>query len=148
MTFLSEAAERLLGQTGEEAVGRDWSEALPLREQDLNQLRSLIALPQGQRFKLPAQVRGADGRNYRMEIEAQDDPRDPARKIFCLYDFSEIYDLRSLLADKARFHDMIGESLAMQIVYKQIQDVAQVEATVLVEGETAATTSRCWSPGS
>ncbi len=136
LTFLSEAAERLLNKKNKEVAGRDWAEALPLGDQDLARLKSLAQLPVGQRAKLPVHVQGDGGRRYWMEIEVQDDPRDPARKIFCLYDVSEIYDLRSLLDERARFHDLIGESAAMQIVYKQIQDVAPVETTVLVEGET------------
>lgn len=136
VNFISETAQSLLGKSNEDVVGRNWSEALPLKSHDLEQLRSLVKTPSDLRTKLPVHLRGANDRNYWMEIEALDDPRDPARKIICLYDVSEIYDLRNLLADKAGFHDMIGDSPAMQMIYKQIQDVAQVETTVLVEGET------------
>ncbi|MGE0102910.1 MAG: sigma 54-interacting transcriptional regulator [Blastocatellales bacterium] len=136
VNFISETAETLLGHSKNDLAERDWSEALPLKATDLENLRSIVMLPQEQRTKLPVHLQGAGGRNYWMEIEALDDPRDPARRIFCLYDVSEIYDLRSLLADKAGFHDMIGDSPVMQIVYKQIQDVAQFESTVLIDGET------------
>ncbi len=136
VNFISETAQSLLGKSNEDAAGQDWSEVLPLKSQDLEHLKSLVKTPSDLRTKLPVHIQGANNRSYWMEIEALDDPRDPARKIFCLYDVSEIYDLRNLLADKAGFHDMIGDSPAMQIIYKQIQDVAQVETTVLVEGET------------
>jgi transcriptional regulator of acetoin/glycerol metabolism len=77
-----------------------------------------------------------DQRHRWLEIEVQDDPRDSQRKYFCLYDVSEIYDLRHLLNEKAKFHELVGDSARMQLVYKQIQDVAVVDATVLIEGET------------
>ncbi|MBL8235321.1 MAG: hypothetical protein JNL98_42890, partial [Bryobacterales bacterium] len=76
------------------------------------------------------------GRRYQLEIEIADDPRNPQRKIFYLYDVSEIYDLRRLLDEKAKFHELIGESTAMRVVFKQARDVAQTDTTVLLEGET------------
>jgi transcriptional regulator with GAF, ATPase, and Fis domain len=36
----------------------------------------------------------------------------------------------------AQFHDRLGKSKAMQAVYQQIRDVARVDSTVLIEGET------------
>jgi DNA-binding NtrC family response regulator len=66
----------------------------------------------------------------------QDDPRDARRRLFFFYDVSEMYDLRRLLNEKAKFHDLIGESGAMQIVFKQIRDIARMDSTVLLGGET------------
>ena len=73
-----------------------------------------------------------------MEVDVQDDPRDPPAKIFFLYDVSEIYDLRRLLNEKAQFHDLVGKSEPMQQVYQQIGDLAKVDSTVLIEGETGS----------
>jgi DNA-binding NtrC family response regulator len=44
--------------------------------------------------------------------------------------------LRRLLDERAQFHDLLGKSKAMQLVYQQIRDVARVDSTVLIEGET------------
>ena len=76
------------------------------------------------------------GRQYWVEVELKDDPRDPRRKIFLLYDMSEVYDLRRLLSEKARFQDLVGKSPPMLLIYQQIRDVAAVDSTVLIEGET------------
>ncbi len=89
-----------------------------------------------QRSRVSVQWQGGTGRHYQMEIEVKDDPRDPARKIFLLYDVSEISDLRHLLDDKTQFQEICGQSKAIRSVYQKIQNVAQVDATVLIEGET------------
>jgi transcriptional regulator with PAS, ATPase and Fis domain len=71
-----------------------------------------------------------------LEVDVKDDPRDGRRKIFFLYDVTEVHDLRRLLDERAHFHDLVGKSPAMQAVYKRIRDVARVDSTVLIEGET------------
>jgi PAS domain S-box-containing protein len=136
VTFLSEAAQRMLGKTAAEVVGRHWGQALPLPERDHAQLRSLTRLPRNRRTKLPVRVETEKDRSYWMEIEVQDDPRDPERKLLLMYDVTEAYDLRRLLDDKAQFHGFVGHSLPMRLVYKQIEDLAAVDTTVLITGET------------
>ena len=44
--------------------------------------------------------------------------------------------LQSQLADHGKFHDLIGRSPAMVVLYEEIQKMAAVDATVLIEGET------------
>ncbi len=136
VTFLSQAAQNFLNVGETEAIGANWTTLLPLSEEEKARIKLIAALPPKQRSRVPVQLQVDDGRRYQMEIEVQDDPRESKRKIFYLYDVSEIYDLRRLLDEKAKFHELIGESTAMRIVFKQIHDVAQMETTVLVEGET------------
>lgn len=136
VTFLSQAAQNFLNVGETEAVGQSWTKILPLTEEEKSRIRFVAALPPKQRSRVPVQLKLDDGRRYQMEIEVQDDPREAERKIFYLYDVSEIYDLRRLLDEKAKFHGLVGESTAMRIIFKQIHDVAQMETTVLVEGET------------
>jgi DNA-binding NtrC family response regulator len=71
-----------------------------------------------------------------MEIEVKADPRNPDRRIFAFYDVTDVHQLRRQLNSDARFFDLIGESDAMQSVFQQIEAVARVDTTVLVEGET------------
>ncbi|MBS0171263.1 MAG: sigma-54-dependent Fis family transcriptional regulator [Nitrospira sp.] len=44
--------------------------------------------------------------------------------------------LQSQLADQGKFHDLIGRSPSMVVLYEEIQKLAAVDATVLIEGET------------
>jgi transcriptional regulator with PAS, ATPase and Fis domain len=136
VSFLSQAAQTLLNVSQAQASGQPWARLLPLQEQENAQLKALLTLPEKQRSRLPIGFQGAGGRRYQLEIEIADDPRNPHRKIFYLYDVSEIYDLRRLLDEKAKFHELIGESTEMRIVFKQARDVAQTNTTVLLEGET------------
>lgn len=136
VSFLSQAAQKFLSVTAEQALGQPWARLLPLQDQEKTQLRAVLALPEKQRPRLPIGFQAEGGRRYQLEIEIADDPRNPQRKIFYLYDVSEIYDLRRLLDEKAKFHELIGESTAMRVVFKQARDVAQTDTTVLLEGET------------
>jgi transcriptional regulator with PAS, ATPase and Fis domain/ligand-binding sensor domain-containing protein len=136
ITSLSHTAEQLFELGLTDVIGQPWEQAIPLSNADKIQLKAVAERPPGRRGKLSVTLHGAGGQRYWMEIEVKDDPRDPRRKIFFLYDVSEIYDLRRLLDEEARFHDLVGASPAMQIVYKQIQDVAKMDTTVLIEGET------------
>jgi len=76
------------------------------------------------------------GRRYSLEVEVKPDPGDLARRIFYFYDVTELYDLRRLRGDRPRFHDLVGDSPAMRLLYHQIRDVGPADATVLIDGET------------
>ena len=136
ITFLSRVARSLLGYHAGGGLGLPWEATFPFAEATLQALRAILAEDAAERTKVPARVSLPRSRPYQMEIEVQDDPRNPARHIFVFYDVTEVYDLRRLLNDQARFHDLIGESEVMQIVFRQIEDVARVDTTVLIEGQT------------
>ncbi|MEW6299525.1 MAG: sigma 54-interacting transcriptional regulator [Thermodesulfobacteriota bacterium] len=136
ITFLSQTAQRLFAKTSQEAVGIRWDELFPLTPEDKTRLKALLAHPPQQRAKVPVHLETPDGRHYWMEIDVRDDPRDPQRKIFFLYDVSEVHGLRRLLDEKTQFQDLVGKSKPMQLVYQQIREVSKVDATVLIEGET------------
>jgi DNA-binding NtrC family response regulator len=77
-----------------------------------------------------------NGTRYWVDIDAQPDPRNPRHTTLYFYDVSEVYDLRHALGQHSRFHKLIGQSLPMWRIYRQIQEVAPVDTTVLIEGET------------
>lgn len=132
IVFVSATAAPLV----DDGAGRFWVEALPVSDSDRAALRAMAARPPEARTKLPVRMQALDGRQYWMEIDVKDDPRDPAAKIVFLYDVSEVYDLRLLLDDRGHAHGIIGGSAPMQLLQKQIRDVASVDTTVLIEGET------------
>jgi len=136
VTFVNHAAERLLEANEDESLGRPWDQVLPLSDRDKAELREISARPAALRGKLPLEIHARGGRRYWMEIEVRNDPRDAARRIFLLYDVSEVYDLRRALGAGSSFADIVGHSKAIQLVYKQVRDVARVDTTVLIEGET------------
>ena len=136
ITFLSRVAHSLLGYHAGGGLGLPWDATFPFAEATLRALHAMLAKDPIERTKVPARVSLPRSRSYQMEIEVQDDPRNSARHIFVFYDVTEVYDLRRLLNDQARFHDLIGKSEVMQIVFRQIESVARVDTTVLIEGQT------------
>ncbi len=136
VVFISRVAQRLFHRSEEAVLGRPWGEVFPFEEREIAQLRERMAQPTGSRTKIPVSTRSGESTHYWMEVEVQDDPRHPQRKMFIFYDVSDLYDLRRLLSEKTRFRDLVGKSQAMRIVYQQIQDVARIDWTVLIEGAT------------
>jgi len=136
LVFLNGVARQLLGSRGDGAYGRVWHQIFPLDDEDRNSLLELLRKPQPERGKLPVHLDLEGGRRAWLEVEVKDDPRDARGKIFFLYDVSEVHDLRLLLNERAGFHDLLGRSSAMQKVYQQVRDIARVDSSVVIEGET------------
>ncbi len=136
VTFLSEVCQILLGKSLEESLGKPWEQVCPFEESGKIQLQAILEIPSEKRGKIPIQIESSTKESRWLEVDVQDDPRNSQRKIFFLYDVSDVYDLRRLLDEKAQFQDLIGRSNSMQLVYQQIREVAPLDASVLIEGET------------
>lgn len=136
ITFLSQSASRLIGTRPEKAQGQLWDTVFPFPDATCDALRDMMKHPPEDRETVPVALDNTGDTSYRMEIEVQDDPRTSERYIFVMYDVTEVHDLRRMLDQKASYHDMIGTSEAMQTAFQQIEQVAQVHATVLIHGET------------
>ena len=133
---MSVSALRLLGKTDNGLEGQLWQHALGLADDDIQVLDHLMAQPIDERKKVLVHFTPPGNSQHWLEIDIQDDPRDPRAKMFFLYDVTEVHTLRKQLDEKSQFHDMIGKCKPMQEVYRQIQNLSQVETTVLIEGET------------
>ena len=136
VVFLSAAAQRLFGQPETGRGDMSWKDLFGLDPEDTVELQALMLKPPAERAKIPVHLDRTDGRRVWLEVDVKDDPRDARGKIFFFYDVTEVHDLRRLLDERAQFHDLLGRSKAMQLVYQQIRDVARVDSTVLIEGET------------
>jgi len=136
-TFLNRAARDLRGEDRLERLGgQHWTQFFSLPHQSESEIQAMLEQPPLQRSRIPAYVEGVNGQRYWMNIDVRDDPRDARRKLFFFHDMSEVYDLRRRLDEKAQFQDLVGKSKGMQEVYQQIGQVAKVDFTVLIEGET------------
>jgi len=134
--FLSQTAQQMFGIREEDLLGKTWGDSKLFGAAQLERLNNMSKRPQPERSRVPVDWERRDGRRYWTEVDLQDDPSNPRRRIFFFYDVSEIYDLRRLLDEKAQFEHLVGKSKPMQQVYRLIQDLAGVDSTVLVEGET------------
>ncbi|OGL41960.1 MAG: hypothetical protein A2161_00445 [Candidatus Schekmanbacteria bacterium RBG_13_48_7] len=136
VSFLNQIAQNLVGKNLENCIGKHWEKLIPLDQDSLAQIKEMIKIPARQRKRFPVNLNFHDGRNYWLEIDLQRDPRDPKRNMFILYDMSEVHDLRNKLEKKAKFHDLVGLSEPIQVVYQKIREASTVDWTVLIEGET------------
>lgn len=134
ITFASDHGLELLGFTAEEALGREWEAVFPLEEQDRVILRELIKGPPSGRMVGPLCMRKSNP--SWVELGIHHDPRHPDRRILVVTDRTELQALRRVLNEQSSFHDLVGKSPAMLRVYQLVRDVASVDTTVLIEGET------------
>lgn len=136
VVFLSQTCCDTMGLGADEALGRPWQQAFPFGADEQSQIHAMMQRPQEQRSKVLVSFHAGAGHQHWLEVEIQNDPRDPRRAIFFFYDVTELHDLRQLLDEKTAFHGLVGASAPMQLVYQHIRQVALVDWTVLIEGET------------
>ena len=136
ITFVSGAAERLLGIDAQAVLGRKMLDLAPLRGCERELAALLSDSPDTGDRRLTAVLDESAGEASALEISAQPDPRDPAGKILFLYDASEVHDLRRLLDERDAFDDIVGRNSRMEAVFQLIRDLAPVDVTVLIGGET------------
>ncbi len=136
ITFFSEVCRELFDVSPSQVLGHSWQSALPVTREVQAELQRMVGLPRHDRVKVVAHGEAASGTRFSIEIEVKDDPADAQRRMFFVYDISEVHDLRRMLSGRAQFEDLIGKSEPMLRVFQLIRDVAAVDATVLIEGET------------
>jgi len=134
ITFASDRGLEILGRGAEQVIGRAWEQAFPLHEEDRVRVRHMLDGASDRQTGGPFSMEGA--RLSWVEMEVHRDPRHPGRQIVVLHDRTELHTLRQALNEQASFHDLVGKSPAMLRVYQLVRDVARVDTTVLIEGET------------
>ncbi len=134
--FLSRSGQELFGKDDAKVLGKRWELLGPFEDEDKAKLEAMLTAAPDRRSKVPVEV-DIPGRGHCwMEVDIQDDPRDPRSKIFYFYDTTELHSLRRLLGEKAQFRDLVGKSRPMKTIYQQIQQLAGLDTTVMIEGET------------
>jgi PAS domain S-box-containing protein len=134
--YLSASCRRMLGVQHALEDKVSWETLCPFGASVKEQLRAAMKKPPSERERIVAQVEASDGQRFWMDVEIHDDPRDQGGRILAMYDMTEIHDLRLQLEEHATYHDMVGKSEPMRQVFHAINDLAKVDVTVLIEGET------------
>jgi DNA-binding NtrC family response regulator len=134
--FANAAAGRILGADSRSLLDLPWPEGLRLSGDARRRVETLLRTDHARRRKVVARLSRHGSGESVVEIEIEDDPRAPERKIFLLADVSELHGLRRLLDEQGHFHDLVGRSEGVQRVVRLIQQVAPTDVTVLIEGET------------
>jgi PAS domain S-box-containing protein len=136
INFVNAAARKMIGKGGRKIYEKFWNRVLPFQKEDFPRIETMLRRAAPKRKKIEAKFGIPGKKGIWLEVEINDDPRDPDRKIMALYDMSEVYDLRHLLEKSAKFQDIVGKSEPMQAVYARIKEVATVDWTVLIQGQT------------
>src|SRR5262245_22434864 len=134
--FANAAAGRILGADPRSLLELPWPEGLRLSGDARRRVETILRTEHARRRKVVARIPRHGSGEAVVEIEVEDDPRAPERKIFLLADVSEPHGLRRLLDEQGHFHDLLGRSEGVQRVVRLIQQVAPTDVTVLIEGET------------
>ena len=134
--FINNTLEQLVVSSDQPMIGMPWDRLIPFSDPDKERIKKLLSTPTERRQRFQTKVEFSPGKKYWVEIELIDDLIDQAGFLFVINDISETYDLRRLLDGQSQFGDIIGKSDAMQSVFGRIKEIAKVDWTVLIEGET------------
>ncbi len=136
VTFMSRSARLFTGVGDADIAGRPWTAMLRLRGADSDAVAELLRTPATSRSRITVSF-GDPGRDvFWIELEACEDPRNPKGAILLLYDRSEEYKLRRALDEKSDFPEIVGRSKEIATIARRIHEVAPLDWTVLIEGET------------
>ena len=111
-------------------------ELLPLSDRHAAALAEMCRLNAEERSKLSVALELEDKPASHLEIEIEDDPRGDGGTILFVYDVSPLHDLRRRLDKQSCFQNILGKSKPMRDVFQFIEELARVDSTVLIEGET------------
>ncbi len=135
LVFLSQGGRRLLAEPDREPSGQMWDTALAFDAESVERMREQWRRPATGRLRVPVTV-AAPGRRFRMEVEIRDDDLVHGRRVLCLHDVSELYALREALDAQGQFCGLVGRAPVMEEVFQLVRDVAAIDVTVLIHGET------------
>ncbi len=136
--FISDVAAKIFNQPMKDVRGQTWEKVFGLPEAEQSTLQAMLNRPSHERSKIPTHVDSSSGRRFWLEVAIKDDPQDPTRKVFVLYDTTEIHELRREVNKQSQFQDLVGKSPTMQAVYRSIEDVAPLDIPVVITGETGS----------
>ncbi len=136
ISFINKTAQKLCGKSERELLGRSWTEMFSPNKQQLAELEKMFHLEIAERSKISLQIKLPNKQISWLDVEIQEYPEDPDKKILVLYDTSEINNLQKLVDEQNSFHGIVGKSRSMRLIYKQITELANLDETVLIEGET------------
>jgi len=86
-----------------------------------------------------AQLHGPDGTSRVLNLTAKPLPPSAAGSrgsLVVFRDVTELFELRENLARRYGLHNIVGKSKPMQEVFRLVEEVADSDATVLIEGES------------
>ncbi|MCZ6508752.1 MAG: sigma 54-interacting transcriptional regulator [Acidobacteria bacterium] len=133
LSFANSVSRRML-QLKDSSLGEPWQRGLKLSAETARQIDAEAVKPPASRSRVP--IQSSKSEHAVLEAEVVDDPRAEGGRILFLHDVTEIHALRAQLVEGAEFENMIGRSESMQRVFQIVADLAPVDSSVLIRGET------------
>lgn len=134
VTFISPRCLSWIERPIATILGQPWDQILPINSADRTSFRH--AWNSATPARTRRTVRFASTTPRWIDYEIHEDPQSSERRIILFHDRTEVHQLRCQLDQKTQFHDLVGQSPGMLQIYQLIRDVARVDSTVLIEGET------------
>jgi len=135
IVFANNSFLLLCGSEVEDVGGEPWTDVMEVGESARKAISVTTRQPEAERRRLTVRM-GQKGSQPRwVDIDVRDDPRDSERRILFLYDVTDIHSLRGKII-RQKGKQMIGRSPAMLDLFDQIEQLAQGDWAVLLEGET------------
>lgn len=135
VTFANSLARRML-QLADRHLGEPWTRALKLGTATRAEIESEAGKPAAERRRVAIPL--GDASPAALEIELVDDPRSGGGRILFVHDVTEVRALRARLVEGAEFENMIGTGAPMRRVFQSVADLAVVDSSVLIRGETGS----------
>ena len=137
--FLNNTTQTFLGVDKESFVGQDWREIFPFTGDSAKKLSVHMLGGQDTDAMINATMELPDGKLFLTEMEVVSHPRLRNQKIVYFHEMTEAYRLKDSKesgGDGTRM--MIGQSPAILKIYRSIEELAKVDTTVLIRGETGS----------
>ncbi|TKB60599.1 MAG: hypothetical protein E8D49_05775 [Nitrospira sp.] len=115
ITFISDEAAGLLNLSTDR-TGQRWDQVLSCSKTDRDAIWTRLRNPAEQHDPLTLHLE-TDNPRW-LDVTVSPHPRHNEKRILLFHDTTEIHDLRRLLDEKARFHDLVGSSPSMMQVYQ------------------------------
>jgi PAS domain S-box-containing protein len=135
IAFANSAFCALCAVAAERVLGRAWTDVLDIDETARQAIRATRKLPAAERNRLTIRLGTTERQPRWVEMDVRDNPNNSEQQILFLYDVTDLHQLKDKLV-LSQNDQLIGESPAMLAVFDQIEQLAQGDWTVLIEGET------------
>jgi len=134
LEFISDSCHYLLNGNKSNLIGKSWEQAFSFDDESKQLFQEQLRLKKTTRKNITLKAHHQK-QEYCLEAEISIDPQNTERRIVHFYDKSEVYSLRQQL-QQINHGKMVGHSPVMKQLFQTIEQIAQGDWTVLINGET------------
>lgn len=139
--FFNKAAEKITGYSYREVIGRDCHEVFPNRfcGGDCSFCENRSFSSKRIQYQRIFKRKSGEERNLEMTVVNLKPPHNMIKGALVVFrDVSDVVHLRKRLDNSRGFNGIIGKHPSMINIYKIIKEIADVQAPILIQGETGS----------